>query len=77
MNKIVDYRVDNQIYYGELKTGTVFLLNNELYIKTDILEDDCVNDFYGINLKDGTKYPIGNKCIVIPVEIVIHITKNK
>lgn len=77
MNKIIDYRSDNNIYYGELETGSVFLLNDELYIKTDILEDGCINDFYGIHLKDGTKYPIGNKCIVIPVEIIIHVIKNK
>ena len=76
MNKIIDDRLDNKICYGDLKTGETFICEQQLYIKTNILEEDCDNDFYAINLADGTKYPIGNKVPVIPAEISIHIIRD-
>ena len=75
MNKIIDDRLDNDIYYGNLKAGEAFILEQTLYIKTNILEKDCDNDFYAINLADGTYYLIGNKVPVVPVEISIHIIR--
>lgn len=75
MNKIIDDRPENDIYYGDLKAGEAFVLEQQLYIKTNILEEDCNNDFYAINLANGTKYPIGNKVPIVPVEILIHILR--
>ena len=76
MNKIIDDRSDSVTYYEELKTGEAFILEQQLYIKTNILEKDCYNEFYAINLADGTKYPIGNKVSITPAEISIHIIRD-
>lgn len=75
MNKIIDDRLDNKICYGDLKTGETFICEQQLYIKTNILEKDCDNDFYAIHLADGIKCPIGNEVPIVPTEISIHIIR--
>ena len=65
-----------KIYYGELKSGDYFILDDNYYIKTTILEDEkfSLEDFLAINLLTGEQYPIGNKVSVEPVEVEINIS---
>lgn len=63
--KINDKRAGKK--YGDLETGACFELDGEIYIKTNILEDDAFYDMYAVSLSDGTKYEIGKNVAVYPV----------
>ena len=53
--------------YGELPIGECFELDSCFYIKTNIIEEDTLNDLYAINLSTGLRLEIGKKIIVYPV----------
>ena len=64
--KITDKRKKEK-EYGELKRGDCFERGGEIYIKTDIIEDDVLNDFYAVNLSTGIKCALEQDAIVFPV----------
>ena len=59
--------------YEDLKTGDCFQLNDEIYIKTDIIAETVSMHSCAVSLFDGTKIEIGKKVIVFPVNAELFI----
>ena len=69
--KIIDSRNDLKKNYGEISIGQYFLYAENLYLKTNILEDDRDPDVWAVRVDTGMKYAIGELVEVIPVNVEI------
>ena len=70
MVKINDKRkVPEGVYFEDLEGGTVFIFDNDLFMKLDY------ENFEAVLLENGSIWPFGGKEKVRPVDIEINIIK--
>ena len=85
--KVIDDRENkNKISIDDLKSGDYFILDNSLYIKTDLsnvdkiyerfkVGFDKVYNYYAIDTITGENRPIMSHTMVIEVRVDLHIVE--